>query len=239
MAGRIELKYLVDPDTKERLLARWRPYLVAAPYTDALAMYPIMSLYFDSPSLRFYDEKLEGEALRNKVRLRGYGYNWQDLDPCILEVKGKINQRVLKFRKNLGPFRAEYLQPALWPLADNPSAAPVMALALRHQLRPAVQVLYRRETYESPFCPGLRIAFDSQLLALEVGELMTPDKVDDLKYRCLPEDRFVFEIKSNGGLPDWILRGIRDGQVLLRSISKYVLAIEKLNLHRREMGVYA
>ncbi len=239
MAGRIELKYLVDPATKERLLARWRPYLVAAPYTDELAMYPIMSLYFDSPSLRFYDEKLEGEALRSKVRLRGYGYDWQALDPCILEVKGKVNQRILKFRKNLGPFRPEYLHPAHWPLDDDPSAGPVRALALRHRLRPAVQVLYRRETYESPFCPGLRVAFDSQLLALEVGELMTPDKVDDIRYRCLPEDRFVFEIKSNGGLPTWILQGIHDGQVLLRSISKYVLAIEKLNLHRREMGVYA
>lgn len=239
MAGRIELKYLIDPSTKERLLARWRPYLEPAPYTDELAMYPIMSLYFDSPSLRFYDEKLEGEALRNKVRLRGYGYDWRGLDPCILEVKSKINSRILKFRKNLGVFRREYLHPAQWPLAEDPSAAPVIALALRYQLRPAVQVLYRRETYESPFCPGLRVAFDSQLLALDVDERMSPDKVDDPRRRCLPDNRFIFEIKSNGGLPSWILQGLHDGQVLLRSISKYVLAIEKLQLHRREMGVYA
>ena len=239
MGGRIELKYLVDPDTKNRLMARWRPYLVPAPYTDALAMYPIMSLYFDSPSLRFYDEKLEGEALRNKVRLRGYGYRWEGLDPCILEVKSKVNQRIFKFRKKLGVYRPEYMHPERWPLQDDPTAAPVVALALRHQLRPAVQVLYRRQTFESPFCPGLRVAFDSQLLALDVGEIMHPDKVDDPRYRCLPEDRFVFEVKSNGGLPDWILRGLHDGQVLLRSISKYVVAIEKLGLHRREMGVYA
>lgn len=239
MAGRIELKYLVDPATKERLMARWRPYLVPAPYTDELAMYPIMSLYFDSPSLRFYDEKLEGEALRSKVRLRGYGYDWNHLEPCILEVKSKVNQRIIKFRQNLGRFRHEYVQPTEWPLKNEPGAASVIALALRYQLRPAVQVLYRRETYESPFCPGLRVAFDSQLLALDVHEQMSPDKVDDPRRRCLPEDRFIFEIKSNGGLPTWVLQGIHEGQVGLQSISKYVLAIEKLNLHRREMGVYA
>lgn len=239
MAGRIELKYQVDYRLKDRLMARLGPYLEPAPHTDDRAMYSIMSLYFDSPSLRFYDEKLEGENIRDKIRLRGYGYDWNALDPVILEIKHKIGPRIIKFRKNLGPFRPEYLEPEKWRLDDDPKAAKVAALAHRYRLRPAVQILYQRETYESPFAPGLRVAFDSNLIALHPGEKMTSGMQDDPARRCMSETHFIFEIKSNGGLPPWALAAIRDAQLNVRSISKYVLGIEKLNLHRREIGVYA
>ncbi len=238
VAGRIELKYLVDHRVRERLLAAWRPFLVAAPYTDDRAMYPIMSLYFDSPSLCFYDEKVEGEGLRNKVRLRGYGYRWQGLDPCILEVKRKVDSRILKFRRNLGRFRPELFDPGLWELGDDPEAEPILALAHRYRLRPAVQILYQRETYESPFFPGLRIAFDSNLIALSPGEGMRSELFSDPSRRILRESDFIFEIKSGGGLPSWVTTAIYSCGLELRSLSKYVFGIEKLNLQNREMGVF-
>lgn len=239
VAGRIELKYLVDYRTRERLLAAWDELLEAAPYTDDRAIYPIMSLYFDSPSLRFYDEKVEGEGLRNKVRLRGYGYRWQGLDPCILEVKRKVDSRIIKFRRNLGPFRPELLDPSQWRLDEDPEAEPILALAHRYRLRPAVQILYQRETYESPYFPGLRIAFDSNLVALSPGEEMRSDFFSDPTRRILRETDFIFEIKSGGGLPSWVTTAIYSCGLELQSLSKYVFGIEKLNLHNREMGVFA
>jgi hypothetical protein len=198
-----------------------------------------MSLYFDSPALRFYDEKLEGEMLRNKVRLRGYGYDWRGMDPCFLEVKRKIDSRVVKFRKNLGPFRPEYWEPERWQLGEGPKEAPVAFLARLHNLRPAVQVLYQREAWESPYCPRLRIAFDSQLVALHPGEQPWPGMFDDRGRRLMTDTQFIFEVKADHGLPDWVYRALHSCQVELQSISKYVLAIEKLNLHNREVGVYA
>jgi len=237
--GRVELKYLIDHRAKARLLAAWREYLVPAPYTDERAMYPIMSLYFDSPSLRFYDEKLEGEMLRNKVRLRGYGYHWQGLDPCILEVKRKVDCRVIKFRKNLGAFRPEFFDPTTWDLAGDPQGEVVTSLALRHHLRPAVQILYQRETYESPYCPGLRVAFDSHLLALHPEEEMRFELFEDPRRRCFSDTEFVFEVKADDTLPMWVLSAIHACQLDLRSISKYAIGIEKLHLHHREIGVYA
>lgn len=239
MAGRIELKYQIDYRLKDRLMARLGPYLEPAPHTDDRAMYPIMSLYFDSPSLRFYDEKLEGENIRDKIRLRGYGYDWYACDPVILEIKHKIGSRIIKFRKNLGAFRPEFLEPEKWQLDGDPKGAAVSALAHRYRLRPAVQILYQRETYESSFAPGLRVAFDSHLIALHPGERMSREIYDDTSRRCMSETHFIFEIKSNGGLPPWALAAIHDAQLNVRSISKYVLGIEKLNLHRREIGVYA
>ena len=239
MAGRIELKYHIDYRLKELLLGRLLPYLEPAPYTDDQARYPIMSLYFDSPSLRFYDEKLEGENIRDKVRLRGYGFDWHGLDPVVLEIKHKIGPKIFKFRKKLGVFREEYFDPERWPVEGDPGGRAVAALAARYQLRPAVQILYQRETYESPFAPGLRVAFDSHLVALHPGERMHSELFDHPGRRCLPDTQFIFEIKSNGGLPPWALAAIRAGNLNVRSISKYVLGIEKLNLHKREIGVYA
>ena len=239
MAGRIELKYLVDHHARARLLAAWNEYLVPAPYTDDRAMYPIMSLYFDSPSLAFYDEKVEGEMLRNKVRLRGYGYDWKGLDPCILEIKRKVDSRILKFRKNLGIFRREFWDPAAWDLDGDPQGEQVAALALRHNLRPAVQILYQRETYESPYCPGLRIAFDSHLVALHPEEEMRSEIFEDRRRRCLGDTQYIFEVKSNGAMPNWVLSAIHGCQLQVRSLSKYVIGIEKLHLQNCEIGVYA
>lgn len=239
MGGRIELKYQIDYRQREKLLGLFGTYLEADSHADERAVYPIMSLYFDSPSLRFYDEKLEGEAVRNKVRLRGYGYDWKGLDPVILEIKHKIGPRIYKYRKKLGVFRPEYWDPNSWKLGDDPKAAPVQALAARYRLRPAVQILYQRETYESPYVPGLRIAFDSQLVALHPNESMSSAIFDSPAHRLMRETDFIFEVKSNGGLPDWVQRGIEACQLQVRSISKYVLGIEKLNLHNQEMGVYA
>lgn len=239
MAGRIELKYLINWRQRQVILERWKNYLEPAPYTDERGIYPIMSLYFDSPSLLFYDEKLEGEALRNKIRLRGYGYDWHQLSPVFLEVKRKVANRVIKFRKKFDHFRPEYLNPESWNLQDDPNSEQIQALLLRYRLRPAVQILYQREGWESPHFRSLRVAFDSELVALHPGQKAEQWMFSDPRYRCLSDTQFVFEIKSDGGLPSWVLRGIQAAQVEQRAVSKYLYGIEKLNLQHREIGVYA
>jgi hypothetical protein len=239
MPGRIELKYLISHDVKAGLLQRWQKYLDSAPFTDDQAVYPILSLYFDSPSLRFYDEKVDGEMLRNKVRLRGYGYRWEKMDPCFLEVKRKVDTRIIKFRKNMGRFRPEFLHPAGWQLAGSPEADRVSALLERYRLRPAVQVFYLREAYESPLCQRLRITVDSTLVALHPGEPLQRHMLIEPQRQCIRDTQFVLEIKSNGALPRWITDAIREFQIEQRAFSKYVVCIEKLGIQNREIGVYA
>ena len=238
MAGRIELKYWVDWRQREAILQAWRPFLVYAPYTNEHGIYPIMSLYYDSPSLIFYDEKLEGEMLRNKVRLRGYGYRWRDLSPLFLEIKRKIDSRVIKFRRKLDGYHPDLMDPRNWDLGTGRDADQLALLVERYRLRPAVQILYQREAYESPFFPSLRIAFDSNLVALHPHQEATRDVFDDPRYKCMGEMQYVFEVKSNGGLPSWVMDGLRLGQVNQRAISKYCIGLEQLGLQHREIGVY-
>lgn len=251
MAGRIELKYWVDWRQRELLLERWRPYLVFAPYTNEYGIYPIMSLYYDSPSLAFYDEKLEGEKLRSKVRLRGYGYRWQELSPLFLEIKRKVADRVIKYRRKYDRFDPGLFRPETWNLADGEvdgivgvgardrDIAQLELLVQKYRLRPAVQILYQREGYESPFFPSLRIAFDSQLVALHPEQEATPSVFESASHRLQKDTEYVFEIKSDGGLPRWVMDGIKAAQVTQRAISKYCMGIEKLDMQHREIGVYA
>ena len=237
MAGRIELKYLIDWRQRDAILRAWSPFLVQAPYTNERAIYPIMSLYFDSPSLIFYDEKLEGEMLRNKVRLRGYGYRWKELSPLFLEIKRKIDSRVIKFRHQFEAYHPDLWRPETWSLGGK-GGEQLSLLVERYRLRPIVQILYQREAYESPFFPSLRIAFDSHLVALHPHQEVSPEVFSDARYRCLGETQYVFEVKSDGGLPSWVMDGIRLGQVTQRAISKYCIGLEQLGLQHREIGVY-
>ena len=238
MSGRIELKYLVDWRQREILLGAFRPYLEAAPHTDELASYHILSLYYDTPSLLFYDEKNDGELLRTKVRLRGYGVQLEQLSPLFLEIKRKVDSRILKYRKKYDKYDPSLLDPASWQLEAEPQSAELAAALYRYRLRPAVQILYRRETYETPFVRTLRLAFDSQVLALYPGQRFEPALYDDPRHRCLADTQFIFEIKSDGRLPSWILDGIQAAGIVQRAISKYVLGVDRLGLARKEIGVY-
>lgn len=239
MSGRIELKYLIDWRQRETLLNACRPYLEAAAHTDELASYPIHSTYFDTPSLLFFDEKLDGEMLRTKVRLRGYGVQLDQLSPLFLEIKRKVDSRILKFRRRYERFEPALLDPRSWQLETDPQGAQIAAALHRYRLRPVVQILYRRETYESPYVRTLRLAFDSQLLALHPGQRYERTLHDDERHRCLKDTQFIFEVKSDGRLPPWLLEAIRSAELVQRAISKYVIGVDKLGLAHQEIGVYA
>jgi hypothetical protein len=239
MSGRIELKYLVDHRQRAELLRCWRPFVAPAPFTDGRATYPILSLYFDTPSLLFYDEKLDGEMLRTKVRLRGYGTRLEDLSPLFLEIKRKIDSRVVKYRHRFERWTPELASPGAWPLDADAEGAQIAQALHRYRLRPVVQVLYQREAYESDQVRTLRIAFDSQLYAFGPEQRFGRGMIDDPRHRCLGDTQFIVEIKSDGRLPSWVQQGIQAAELQQRAISKYVVGVEKLGLPRRETGVYA
>jgi VTC domain len=159
--------------------------------------------------------------------------------PCFLEIKRKVDTRIIKYRQKFERFSPELMNPACWRLGDDREGAALAAALHLYALRPAVQTIYLRQTFESPFANTLRLAFDSQLYALLPGQRFERALVDDPRHRCLGESQFIFEIKSDGRLPEWLRRGLEAAEVVQRALSKYVIAIEKLQLERAEIGVYA
>jgi SPX domain protein involved in polyphosphate accumulation len=97
--NRYEIKYFVDelkvPELRRELSAR----MDSDPFSP-LGGYPVTSLYYDTPDLRFYWEKIEGLKFRRKLRLRLYGLPEECTDetPVQIEIKQRVNRVTQKRR---------------------------------------------------------------------------------------------------------------------------------------------
>ncbi|WP_279328160.1 polyphosphate polymerase domain-containing protein, partial [Streptomyces sp. OS603R] len=100
--NRFELKYLVPveqaAEIRDELAERMDRDL-----NSPVGGYGVWSLYYDTPQLRFYWEKIEGLKFRRKLRIRHYG----DLDgvsdesPVCVEIKQRVNRVTQKRRITL------------------------------------------------------------------------------------------------------------------------------------------
>jgi hypothetical protein len=236
---RTELKFVVHHSVRSMMLERLSPHLTKAPHTDRYARSPILSQYFDSPDLVFCDEKDDGLAIRNKVRLRTYATSFQPGAVVFLEIKHRHFNKVRKLRQRIDSFRPELLDPADWDLDDESIEGPFAGLRERHRLRPSAQTYYQREAYECPAVPGLRITFDSDLVGLHPGERLTPTVHADRSRSLMPDTLFILEIKSNDPLPQWLHDEVVTAELSQQTIPKYVSAVDVLGLRELAgLGVY-
>lgn len=237
---RQELKFLVRHDAKAMLIERWRRYLVKAPFTNERAVSPVLSLYYDSPNLSFYREKLEGFAHRQKVRIRTYGHEFRAGQTTILEIKYRDHDLVRKRRYPMKDFDLSRLDPARWQIDDPETRGPFEALRERYRLQPTVQVYYQREAYEGLVESDVRITFDTSLLGLYPGERPTTKLLLDRSRSLMPDTLAILEVKATKGVPAWVHDGIVADELRQQTIPKYVTAVELLGLPKlMEARIYA
>src|SRR6185295_18065814 len=103
--NRYEIKYLVPREVLDDLRDDLRRRLDIDGYS-AGGGYGVWSLYYDTPQLRFYWEKIEGLRFRRKLRLRHYGspHTLTDDTPVYVEIKQRVN-RVTQKRRIALPYR--------------------------------------------------------------------------------------------------------------------------------------
>lgn len=230
MRLRHERKYLVHHSVRRLLLARWGRHLVRAPHTDDHAVSPILSQYYDSPDLLHYREKLDGFGLRRKVRLRTYGQRFGEGATAFLEIKWRRDDQVMKRRHRFESFRPSDLDPASWDFDDREMRGAFRFIAERERLRASAQVYYQREAYEGAADPELRVTFDTNLVALFPGEIISRALLRDPRRRLMAETVAILEIKTSAGLPGWVREGIIAGELVQATIPKYVSAVDHLGL---------
>jgi hypothetical protein len=239
-AYRQELKFLIDHNTKSLLLERWRPYLVRAPFTNEDGVSPILSLYYDSPQLAFYFDKLDGIRSRQKVRIRTYGHCFRAGQTTILEIKFRKNDLVKKFRSRLTNFEESQLDPANWHYEDREAEAAFDAMKEIYRLRPTVQVFYQRQAFEGAVERDLRVTFDTSLVGMHPGERISHAVLADRSRSLMPDTLSILEVKATQEIPPWIYSGAIAGELQQQTIPKYITAIEFLGLaNQRTAGVYA
>ncbi len=233
LAKRYELKYFIDPPTAAALRQELTPYMEPDPFCHEEAAYLVNSLYFDTPDMQFYTEKIDGQKYRHKIRLRTYG---RDEDTVFLEMKKKINNCIYKVRAstardNLRPyFVDEAAQPEELFSAGTcfSGVDEILALARRLRVRPTVGVCYRRRALMGKQDNRLRITFDEHiesrpsrcgLSLLEKGDLLFPPGID------------VLEIKVDNNAPLWLVQIIEHFNLHRLSISKYCHAVARQKLY--------
>jgi hypothetical protein len=91
--NRFEIKYLLSYEEVPRLREELAARMEADPFTTR-GGYPVCSLYYDSASLRYYWEKIEGLRFRRKLRVRAYGerHELHDDTPVFIEIKQRVNR---------------------------------------------------------------------------------------------------------------------------------------------------
>ncbi len=230
--ARYELKYLVPEDCGAALASDLRQFLVHDPHATAAGghHYAVRSLYFDTPNIRFYYEKLNGDSCRFKVRIRRYETPRANPSDWFFETKTKYHNACVKpprlsFSDTLlrqhwharGSIHLNELldrislgqpvshQPAIWGLP----------------LEPKVLVVYEREPLVDPRRSRFRVTLDSNLRARFSGDPYLP---------LGPADRIplplLMEVKFERHIPFWLENLIRKYHLQMQSTSKYCQGAE-------------
>ncbi|MFC8248162.1 polyphosphate polymerase domain-containing protein [Streptomyces chartreusis] len=237
--NRFELKYLVPveqaAEIRDELAERMDRDL-----NSPVGGYGVWSLYYDTPQLRFYWEKIEGLKFRRKLRIRHYGNpgGVTDESPVCVEIKQRVNRVTQKRRINLPYGGARQLCDGREMIEHSPKESAfiqeVLELVVRLNLQPTAITGYQREALVGRNADtGLRVTFDRRIRGRDRDfHFGTPN----------PENRFtipphlsVMEIKVNERTPYWITDLAARRNLNLIRVSKYVQSIEAFGLAPRSV----
>ena len=235
MAGRFELKYLVDTRVQNALCQLMRARMLRGEHAMEDGTYHVLSQYYDGPGLPFYFDKLDGLESRVKVRLRTYGLSFGPQAPWFLELKRKQNSAISKLRVEVEPGTIDPSDPRSWDAIRDPRIGAYLAARDLMQLEPTAQVWYQREALASAD-DRLRITWDSTIRALFPGEAMDRRMLYDSERAAIPDRYVIVEIKSAQTFPHWLTELIQRASLVPESISKYVHAVNALGLSRKVLA---
>lgn len=237
--NRYELKYLVPVD----LAAELRDELAERMDRDLnspVGGYGVWSLYYDSPELRFYWEKIEGLKFRRKLRIRHYGEpdGVSDASPVCVEIKQRVNRVTQKRRITLPYGTARQLCDGRELVEHSPKERAfiheVLDLVVRLNLRPTAITGYQREALVGRGSDtGLRVTFDRRIRGRDRDfHLGQPHPENRF---TIPPHMSVMEIKVNERTPHWITDLAARRNLSLVRVSKYVQSIEAFGLAPRSV----
>lgn len=231
---RYELKYVITWQQRDLLMAALLSRMSPDLHGDSAGNYTITSLYYDTQHYDAYWEKIEGEKLRRKVRVRTYGE--QSVQPetrCFLEIKQRQNKTLTKKRVRL-PYADAIAFGELDSAArvhdlsqhERAITDEVAYLAHVRNLVPSCVVRYNRLALNGDaHYPDLRVTFDTELRGRTHDlSLLSTGYADDI-YFLLP-DTCILEVKANHSVPYWLAQLLNKHRCTMRRISKYCTALE-------------
>lgn len=232
--NRYELKYSIPVATMARLLPDLMRFLKEDPHAEARGFYKVSSLYFDTPDLDCYRNKIDGLLFRRKLRIRVY----PDVPdgPAFVEIKQRINRTVQKrrlamtladaYRLCSGDMRFHVSEQDDQEVADE-----VHCLVRSLRLTPRNVITYTRQAWMGYFMdPGLRVTFDTMVRTRSARfDLELPRRL----FLAYPPGRVIMEIKANERVPHWLTTTLARHECSLERISKYCHGMSQIMKQER------
>lgn len=237
---RFEHKYVINENVALRIRDFLSSYLDIDEYgvTQPNLSYPVHSLYLDSPGMRTYQETINGDRNRYKLRIRFYEQT-DDNSPVYFEIKRRYDKVIAKKRAIVYRDAAAEMAGGFIPdrscLVD-PSAEQIDALQdftrlVNHlQAEPKVHVAYLREAWVADGSNKIRVTIDRnvrserQNMVTFSPELRNP--------RAVFGNNLILELKFTNRFPNWFkdlvqIFGLRQG-----GAAKYVDGVTNLGEYR-------
>ncbi|MCC6551075.1 MAG: polyphosphate polymerase domain-containing protein [Ignavibacteriaceae bacterium] len=244
---RSEYKYFIPVSRLDELRREILPYVSYDPHLARAKRteYTVRSIYYDSPGLMTYHEKLAGLRERRKYRIRAYN----DSSPeavVFTEIKRKDGDHIWKDRASLltGNIQ-EFLRTGSIELLLSKNgdrrAAEIYAgnflyFMKTHRLSPVILITYEREAFQCPYGTELRITLDKNIRAdiCHSEEELFNEDFNGLVVK----DNFVLEVKFREMIPGWLPRVIQKYNTQRTSASKYVMGMESVYENIRNKRIF-
>lgn len=232
LACRYELKYLIS-EAKGAAIDRYiRSFLEYDRYSKLQrgGMYPIVSLYVDSPDMQLCKETLTG--LKNRFKLRIRSYTDEPEYPRFFEIKRRINRVILKSRarvtdQDVPLLLAGRLLPPQGYSTDEAALNQFQLYMAMINAGPKVLIRYTRQAFENTDENRVRVTFDRDLCYKITEEPKVRLSGSGWQRNSLTNGGVVLEIKFTGTYPAWLARMAALFDLHARSVSKFATSIEQ------------
>ena len=237
---RFEHKYIINADVALGIRDFVSSYLDIDAYgaTQPDLSYPVHSIYLDSREMKTYQETINGDRNRYKLRIRYYEQN--DEAPVYFEIKRRYDKVITKKRaivyRDVVHDLARGFIPGhgglVYPSAEQMNALMDVTRLINHlQAEPKVHVSYLREAWVATGGHNkIRVTLDRNVLSEPQNfisfstELRNPKPVFG--------NQIILELKFTDRFPNWFkdlvqVFGLRQG-----GAAKYVDGVTNLGEYR-------
>lgn len=230
------MKFVINEETRTRLMETLEPELCADANADETAYYPIVSLYYDNDERECYWEKVRGSKNRRKFRVRVYGSNGGKIPPTVfIEVKHKQEGRGVKRRVRMPLEEALKVGRGIMPSiplnpVDRRTCEEIINdLVHRRGFKPCMTMRYDRRAYAAKDpASDLRVTYDTGIAyRLDNLDPSPDDKNFKPENYMYAPDISVLEVKITGTIPYWLSVLLAKTGCKLQSHSKYCNALER------------
>jgi len=230
---RYEIKYLADRGQRSDLERCIRRRMLPDPHGES----SICNVYYDTPDYRLIRDSLEKPVYKEKLRLRSYG-RVTGGDTAFLELKKKYMGVVYKRRVSLTEREASDYMAGRAALPEDSQIGREIEYFRRfyRDLRPTVYLCYDRCAYYCPEDAGLRATFDQNIRWRTTDMRLTAAPGGE---QLLLPGQSLFEIKTAGAIPLWLVQALDEAGVRQASFSKYGEAYKTIfeRANRERTGV--